>query len=158
MSSLRRDLPSREVLLHYFEYREGKLINRIFRPRNKAGTEAGTLKNGYLSVELDRQQMRVHRVIWKMETGEEPNVIDHINGDKMDNRMENLRNVTHQINSGNRHTPTLYPVGVAKNGNRYTARLQTGYKCRSLGTFDTPEQARQVYLEAIYDLERRTRQ
>lgn len=150
MSTLRKDLPSREVLLHYFRYEEGRLINRVARPRNPAGSEAGSKRSdGYLKVQLNGQQMKVHRVIWKMETSEEPNVIDHINGDRSDNRIENLRNTTQQINCGNRKDQGPYPVGVTRNGKRYGARASTGYQYRWLGTYDTPEQAHQAYLEAI---------
>jgi hypothetical protein len=62
-------------------------------------------KNGYRSGSLDGRYYTAHRVIWKMMTGEEPVVIDHINGDGTDNRIVNLRSVTATINARNMARP-----------------------------------------------------
>jgi hypothetical protein len=60
---------------------------------------------GYVYVYVDGKQYFAHRIIWKLETGREPEgVIDHINGETSDNRIENLRDVTHTENMRNRRS------------------------------------------------------
>lgn len=99
-----------------FDYSNGKLFWRV-RPASHfssvgraniwnakyAGTEAGSLhKSGYLHVSFDGKKQKLHRLIWEYHNGSQPEgVIDHINGDKTDNRIENLRDVSQQTNCQN---------------------------------------------------------
>ena len=83
---------------------------------------------------IDRKYM-VHKLIFVFMTGEYPNHVDHINGDKRDNRWENLRKVTHSenmLNKGVYKNSTTgvpgvnfrngkYVASVCKSGKRYTA-------------------------------------
>lgn len=75
---------------------------------------------------------------------------DHINGDGLDNRRENLRLATHALNqrNGHRRTPTRLglPVGVSAHGNKFQARI--GHDRKYLGSFASVEEARVVYLKA----------
>lgn len=67
-----------------------------------AGKEAGYFKlDGYISVRLLGENYLAHRLIMAMELGRDPGEIDHINGDKSDNRPENLREVSHAENMAN---------------------------------------------------------
>ena len=67
-----------------------------------AGTVVGSeSKHGYLQVQIKYVSYRLHRVIWCMVYGEWPGkdeLIDHINGNKLDNRISNLRKATHSEN------------------------------------------------------------
>ena len=56
----------------------------------------------YYQTGLNGRQYLTHRLIWKLVTGMEPNIIDHINGDSIDNRFVNLRNVTQKENLQNK--------------------------------------------------------
>lgn len=83
--------------------------------------------------------IRMHRVIMGLGP-DDPLFVDHINGDGLDNRDENLRIVTHSENMRNKKANVITKSGVkgiyAKNG-RYQA-----YIC--LGTFDTLEEAKEI--------------
>ncbi|HRI99390.1 MAG TPA: HNH endonuclease signature motif containing protein [Hyphomonas sp.] len=85
----------------------------------RAGKAAFTLFSGhYRCGVLNGKRVYAHRIIWKMVHGVDPRVIDHINGDKLDNRIHNLRSVTHQENLRNtrrdRKNNTSGHVGVSR--------------------------------------------
>lgn len=69
-----------------------------------ADTEAFTAINnrGYYFGSIDNNQFLAHRILWKMHTGNEPQHLDHINGIRQDNRIENLRPATIKQNAQNR--------------------------------------------------------
>ena len=74
--------------------------------KHRAGTEAGSIKNGYKSITITYQCKRykyyAHRLAWFIYYGEWPkNQIDHINGVRTDNRIKNLRSVTVSENRKN---------------------------------------------------------
>ena len=68
-----------------------------------AGKEAFTATDsgGYRIGSLNKARYRAHQVIWALAHGDWPEVIDHINGDRSDNRIENLRNATDAENRKN---------------------------------------------------------
>lgn len=73
--------------------------------RIKAMTKAGTVDdNGYIRVKIGKSKHLAHRIIWEMHNGQIPDgmEIDHINHDKIDNRIENLRIVSKLINMQNK--------------------------------------------------------
>jgi hypothetical protein len=85
-----------------FEYRDGKLYRKVRRSNSKEGHEAGWLGNkGYRIVGLDYQNVLVHQLIYLMHHGYVPECIDHINGIRDDNRIENLRSASCSENNYN---------------------------------------------------------
>lgn len=112
-----------------------------------AGELALNHKNnrGYLSGHLGGAAMLSHRAIWAMVHGEWPEFIDHINGDRADNRLSNLRAVTRTQNSRNRRlnkNNTTGHTGVKKMPNgRWSARIRVDGKNKWLGTFDSRDEA-----------------
>ena len=76
--------------------------------------------------------------------------IDHINGDKLDNRRTNLRIVTPRQNQQNKkiHINGHLP-GTHQHKGKWQARIWINKKSNYLGTFSTPQEASAVYQEAI---------
>jgi hypothetical protein len=107
---------------------------------------------GYRRIMYESKVYKEHRLAWYFHYGVWPeNQIDHINGIKDDNRIENLRDVSQTINMYNKvnayeTNPTGY-LGVATSGKKYQARLKVDSKLLYLGTYDTPEEAHKVYME-----------
>lgn len=162
-------LPAQDVLLQLLSYdpETGKLFwkergpewfgaaSRRFSPQEKAqrwnarkaGTEAFTClePHGYFTARMFDQKMYAHRVIWKMVNGDDADFIDHIDGDTANNRIANLRRVTHGQNmrntrlSANNKTGAL-GVRQAPSGN-WIAEICVNYKNRYLGTFATMGEA-----------------
>lgn len=102
--------------------------------------------SGYLRGTLLSKNCYAHRVIWKMVTGEDAPNIDHINGDKCDNRFCNLRSVTKAENARNAklYSPNRSGcpgVKPAPKGGRWEARIKKDGVTYVLGTFGTKEQA-----------------
>ena len=105
-------LPPLEVLrelLHY-EPETGLLTWKKARGRGiKPGTKVGWhCDRGYRHFTHQGKQLLAHRVIWKLQTGRDPDpalVIDHISGDPSDNRWANLREVTQSVNVGRKKYP-----------------------------------------------------
>jgi hypothetical protein len=106
--------------------------------------------NGYFVGAVFAKNYRAHRVIWAMHYGEWPKgQIDHINGDKRDNRLGNLRCVTHQENGKNqkrRSTNTSGATGVdyVARLRKWRAQIKDGKKAVHLGVFPTFEEALSV--------------
>ena len=96
---------------------------------------------GYLTGKLFGATISSHRVIWAMQTGQwPPDAIDHINGNRTDNRWGNLRVVTGQENQRNRKTGETNKSGVTgvswdqKNA-KWTAGIGVNGKTIRLGQF-----------------------
>ena len=126
-------------------------------PRMQAGSPVGSPdKDGYLRVQIAGKTHKLHRLAWLYMTGAWPvDQVDHINGDKADNRWNNLRDVPNDINQQNRRTAQrtsktgVIGVAVPLNArNKFTARIRVKGKSTFLGSFDTLEAAADAYVEA----------
>jgi hypothetical protein len=88
-----------------------------------------------------------HRLAWFLYYGALPiNSLDHIDGNKSNNQIENLRDVTHQQNQWNRTKAKGYSWD--KSANKFCAHIGINGKRKHLGLFQTKEEARNAYLKA----------
>jgi hypothetical protein len=118
----------------------------------------GTLtKNGYLVVWHNNKLTPAHRLIWEKVNGPVPRGldIDHINGVRTDNRIENLRLVTRSQNNQNvrraridNRTSGVKGVSLHKQSGKWRARITVNGQRFHLGNFDTVDQAANAYAQA----------
>jgi len=110
---------------------------------------------GHLNIKIDHRDYLVHRLIWLRQTGSWPTgVIDHINGEKTDNRLVNLRMTTQSVNCQN--LMAAYQgsasgvLGVSKShrSNEWIGTIRVNKKLIHLGSFTTKEAAYDEYLNA----------
>lgn len=131
----------------------GIFYRRQAVPGHKVGEVVGFNWNGYKGIKLDGKGYQAHRLAWLYVYGEHPkHEIDHINRDKMDNRINNLRDIPKYRNRENQNAPyknnKLGMQGVSKYRNKYKAQIQVQGKVTYLGTYSTPEEAHEAYKEA----------
>lgn len=116
----------------------------------KLGSLAGcTCDDGYHYIKIDGRRYKTHRLAWFYYYGSWPKgVIDHINGNGLDNRVCNLRDVSITINAQN-HKEGIkkngLPTGVSLCKNGFRARIQVNKKKMALGVYGTSEEALKAY-------------
>ena len=129
-----------EELLDYNK-ETGILTWKATHRRRVKGAQAGSIGNlGYRVLTCGgRKYYKAHRLIWKLMTGREPSgTIDHINGDRDDNRFQNLREADMSQQNFNKNTR-----GYNKRGNAYQVRV-TAYGAIKRQTVYTEEDAIRV--------------
>lgn len=125
-----------------------------------AGKPVGKLdiSHGYLRRTVDCVRYAEHRLVWLYMTGEWPeSQIDHVNGDRKDNRWENLREATDSENRQNMarrsNGSSRFPgVRWFKRDQRWAAAITKDYKQKHLGYFDSEEAAFSAYCAAKAEL------
>ena len=144
---------TQDFLKEHFEYRDGHLW-RIKSTSNKAkvGQRFGSYASeGYILGGLRGKYYYEHRLIWLYHYGKWPKeCIDHINGIKDDNRIENLREATKQQNSFNRKsdrgsTSQFKGVSWHKQRKKWRADYTHKGKIYYLGLYETEEAAAKAY-------------
>ncbi|WP_296257782.1 MULTISPECIES: HNH endonuclease [unclassified Pseudomonas] len=113
--------------------------------RVRAGAVCGSLNNhGYRQIGIEKKTMMVHRLVWLYVHGYHPTMIDHINGNRDDNRIANLREVTNsqnQMNKSRQRNSRLGLKGVSVRG-RGRPRGEVNLNGKVISkAFDTPEEA-----------------
>ena len=142
-------------LKELFDYDDstGNLVWKVNRGTNKmikkmAGTAAS---KGYWRMYVDYKWYQAHRLVWLWHHGFMPKkYLDHINGVRHDNRIENLREATHSENAQNQkkaNTRNLSGLlGVSKDRKRWRSEIKINDRRIHIGMFATPEEAHLAYL------------
>ena len=123
----------------------------------RMGAVAGSkTPEGYWQIKLGFKVYRAHRLAWFLVHGGWPDgSIDHINGNRLDNRIANLRIASHAVNMQNKRTAMVNNkscglLGVTWNvqHKRWQSKVTVGGRTHHVGYFDDPEVAHAAYLEA----------
>lgn len=128
-----------------------KLQTAQYKKEDIAGSYDCT--KGYRRLMVDKKVYKEHILVWFYHHGTWPTKqIDHINGIKDDNRIENLRDVCQTVNMYNKtkahsHNKSTGVLGVTRSGNKFYPRLRVKDKLIHLGTFTSLEEAQKTYLE-----------
>lgn len=124
-------------------YRSAEGCAANWNSRNAGKPALAAKSHGYLCGRLFDRTVKAHRVAWAIARGEWPKHIDHINGDKADNRLCNLRSVTVAENNKNlsmRCDNTSGTVGVRYDAARKLWKAEIANKF--IGRFETMEAAK----------------
>jgi len=139
---------SRLQELVYYDPKTGKFI--------KKGKEPQSRNDGYLAISLLNKCYKAHRLAWFYVYGEWPAkgvIVDHINCNRNDNRIANLRLINHRENMQNKIRPQgknpYLGVTQDKFSGKWRASIYFEGKSKGLGSsFLTAEEARDAYLVA----------
>ena len=154
------DAPKKTLHLHrlkeiaHYDPETGEFRSLVNRGPIKVGQKLGGIAlHGYLHVQIDGRIYLGHRLAWLYVHGHWPEFsIDHIDGNRLNNTISNLRLAERSINQQNQRRPrsdnTSGYLGVSRAWGRWGARIKHGNKHKHLGLFDTPELAYQAYLSA----------
>lgn len=137
-------LPPLDVLNSIFEIRDGELFTKVKWGRNRfpIGHKVGTLAKGYVLLKFEQKRYSAHRIIFYMTHGYCPEYIDHIDGNRSNNRIENLRPATQVQNLSNRtmssnNTSGVKNVSWNKARKLWEAEIGYNHKRKKLGYFES---------------------
>lgn len=149
-----------------YDKETGNLLWRKRNPTNAhvkswnkrwSGEVAGTVgKNGYRYISLSKSYYLAHRIVWLLEYGSLPPKgceIDHINRNRLDNRLENLRSVSRYENNRNKDMNKNNTSGVTgvvwhKASGKWLSRIYNNYQCINLGLFESFKDAVDARVDA----------
>jgi hypothetical protein len=160
---------TQERLRELFEYREGKLYWKKVKTGVKRMLAGCRNSNGYWEIGIDRRVYKRHNLIFLYHNGYVPEIVDHIDNDSTNDRIENLRAATIQDNARNARpykTQGGKPVsskwkGIQKRSYKrrdggitysYMACIRVDGKTKSLGCYKCECDAAMVYNEKAAEL------
>lgn len=144
-----KQLPSQETLKQMFFYENGLLFHKTNKGKARVNKPVGWKeKNGYWSTNVHGIRYRLHRLVYQFHHDNCPEFLDHIDNNRDNNTIENLRPATSTQNGANRRPSRKNKIGlkgVCFDNNRYKANIKVKGKSYHLGYFDTPEEAYSAY-------------
>lgn len=144
---------SREEVLNLLEYKEGVLYWKTSRQGVKKNRLAGsTIAGGYRHISINGVYFYVHRLVFLIHHGFIPEKVDHINGIRNDNRIENLRAATQSQNLWNMKIRSSNKSGVkgvffCNTKKKWVAKFNMYYKAYYAGSFNTIEEAEEAIIK-----------
>ena len=144
----------------YFDYLDGVLYWKVQKSNVvKVGQPAGSLdeKTGYYRIHINSKLHKKHRVIFLYHHGYLPKFVDHIDNNKLNNKIENLREATKSQNCMNQKVSTRNTTGIKgvmwhKRDKKWYVQIRVNSKCHSFGYYDDKELAELVAIEATNTL------
>ena len=133
--------------LFRYDKETGDLIRKVNKGTAKAGDKAGSVNgSGYVVTGIEGNKYRNHRIIFLMHRGFLPDCLDHIDNNKLNNRIENLRPATLSQNQHNRRISKNNTSGVKgvkwkATQNIWTASVTLNGKRKHVGHFRTVPEA-----------------
>lgn len=147
---------TQEYLQSLFEYKEGNLYWKVvskFHSQLKDKVAGALHHSGYIHIKIDNKKYAAHRLIFLYHHGYLPEFVDHIDMNKANNIIENLREATRSQNQWNKPTPAKNKTGIKnvsflKSINKYMVKLSVNTKELYFGCFEDIELAELVAQEA----------
>ena len=138
---------TKDYLNSLFVYKDGNLFWKKTKGRIVGGSLAGTKSHHYYQICINYKIYRTHRLIWIFHNGNTNSMIDHINGDSFDNRIENLRICTISENSFNskihiNNSSGVKNVSWSSQKQKWRARIVFKNKEIHVGFFDNLNDAK----------------
>lgn len=114
------------------------------------GKQAGTFNRGYVVVMYKNKFYKAHRLAWLLTHGSWPKeMIDHIDGDPSNNKLNNLRDVNNHVNQCNRHKARVDSksglMGASPYRNKWRSQIKRDGVIKYLGIFNTAQEAHEAY-------------
>ena len=138
-----------------FDYNDGEIYWKVrLSNRTKIGDKAGNPRtDGYLRISIGGKDYAVHRLIFLMHYGYLPKELDHIDNDKLNNKVENLREATRNENLYNRKTGKSNSSGIknvswSKMMNKWVVKIRINREKKHLGYYADINLAELVAIEA----------
>jgi hypothetical protein len=157
-STRKKPLPTLERVKEVLDYQSisGEFVWRSSpTSRIPAGARAGHVRpDGYKFIKIDGLNISAHRLVWFYNYGVWPkNGMDHINGQKLDNKLENLRDVSPSVNNFNRGRTAANTSGIVgvyrnKKQKNWRSMIRVGGRLISLGVYANVRDAQAARLKA----------
>ena len=144
---------NQQIAIENFIYEDGILYCKKPRGKLRYKEIVGTLGNGYIYASFNYKRYLLHRIIFLMFNGYMPKVVDHIDGNSLNNKIENLREATQQQNLFNsklrkNNTSGVKGVNWHKLRSKWKVELRINGKKQHFGLFSDLELAELVAKEA----------
>ena len=153
---------TQDLLKKLFEYRDGELYWKVARGPAKIGDRAGSVSSdSYRGIGLEYKQYFTHRLIFLYHYGFLPKFLDHIDGNPLNNSIDNLREATLSQNQHNRKKSKFYSGKLTtskykgvywhKPNKKWYAQIQINEEQKHLGYFITEIEAAHAYDHAAIE-------
>ena len=145
---------TKEYLHSLFAYSDGKLYWKSPKQAIQVGDEAGCVRrSGYVIITINQKSYQAHRLIYLMHYGDTPKMVDHIDNNPRNNRIENLRAATTHTNQYNtklseRNTSGVKNVCWHKGKHRWMVKIKANGTFHYLGYYKDLESAKLKASEA----------
>lgn len=146
-----------EYCRELFEYKDGSLVWKVNKGRARVGNIIGdgftsTDGGNYFLVSIDNVRYKLHQIVFLLHYNYIPKVIDHIDRDRANNRIENLRSASIRENSLNRLNSSETP-NICKNSSGYQVSFRFNGLNEYFGTYKTIEEATYIRDKIANDLD-----